>query len=265
MIKTLKYKLINYVEDNKFIVILLSYFIIFNYEIIVASGVLSIGSGTYNLSIKRALILNNYSIVAITFGLILAIYLGAKIIGKDIETRQMYMLMTNVHSRIVYILLSWVSVVLYLLIIQSLFTINVLIISKCFDVELLFSELMLVNRDILFNMIVISTITSLFSVIFEGYMGCVAGLISLVLFNIHTYATIPLANVELLLSDNFRRLLVNIAPIKNIKIMSSIDSGYSINFLAPSPYIIESITVYQVIFTLIILGLTVFAFKKKDL
>ena len=114
-------------------------------------------------------------------------------------------------------------------------------------------------------MTVLITITSLFSILLEGYLGALIGLVILVLFNIHTYSIIPLVNIPINLSENLRRVLVNLSPIKDIQVSSIISTGHALNIKIPQPYIITNFTLYQLTFIIVIILLTLYLFKFKDL
>ncbi len=265
MNKILKYKLIHALEDKKIKFIFLLYIIIFNYTLLMNSGLLTIGSGSFNNSLKSSLILNNFIIISLTFGLIISIYLGSSIIGKDIEIKQMYILLTNIHNRSLYLFLSWVSMIILILLMQVVLLINLFCITSFLGVTINFNDLYVANKDILLNMIVLLTITSLFTVFLEGYLGSLMGLTSLVLFNIHTYSIIPLVNMPINLSENLKRILVNLSPLKDIQIQSIIENGQALLIKIPQPYIINNFTLYQLIFISILFLIMIYLFKTKDL
>lgn len=265
MIKVLKYKIINALEDKKLLIGTILYIIIFNYQIILKSGILARGNGNFNHDLKYSLMMNNFVGVAITFGLIISIYLGVSIIGKDMENKQMYILLTNVNSRKIYFFANLLGCAILILGLQFILTMNLFILAKVIDIVVPLGEILYVNMQIFMNMMILMTITAMFSIVLEGYKGALVGLIVIILFNIHTYLIIPLVNINISLNTTWRRVLMNIAPIRDVRLPSIIASGYAVDLKLPPPYMINNFLTYQVFFLILMIILSLLIFHRKDL
>lgn len=266
MNKVLKYKILHTLEDKKFIVLVLAYILMFNYEIIISSGVLTLGDEAFNALMKHDLLMNNFIIISLSFGLFVSIYLGMSIIGKDIEINQMYILLTNIHSRKQYIFISWFSMVIIMIGIHIIININLLCVELALGIKLNFAELLLANKEIILNILVLLSITAFFVIALEGYIGGIGGIFALIIYNIHTYENIPLFNIQVMnLPEPVKRIMFNLVPLKAVQLPSTIENGNAYLLDIPLPYIINNIELYQVVFVIIAVLLMIYVFEKKDL
>ena len=66
MSRVLKYKILHTIEDKKFMAMVLAYILIFNYEVIIFSGVLTLGDEAFNTLMKLDLLMNNFIIISLS-------------------------------------------------------------------------------------------------------------------------------------------------------------------------------------------------------
>ena len=94
--------------------------------------------------------------------------------------------------------------------IHIIININLLCVTTAICIKLDFIELLLANKEIVLNIVVLLSITAFFVIALEGYIGGIGGLLAVVIYNIHTYETIPLLNIEIMnLSEPVKRSLFN--------------------------------------------------------
>lgn len=265
MFKIIKYKFISTLEDKKFRFLFLAYIIYINYTMLVNSGLLTTGSGDFNVDFKYALIINNFKIASLLLGIVLPIYLGYSVIGKDIESRHMDIILVSVKDRKEYIILTILGNIVVLILIQFVMLLNLLAIILALDLKLIWGEILSLNINSLLNMLVILSISTFFTIVFKGVIGVISGFVSLIIFNIHTYLVIPFVNLSANLNLSGRRILMNIVPIYDIPVEFVVDMGYQIISQIPEPYFIKNIIAYQIVFIIFMGILSVIAFNKKDL
>lgn len=264
MLKIIKYRLLSLMEDKIFSTLLVMFFIILNYNVFLKSGLLSAGSNNFNNELKYALLINNFVISTSTYGLIISIYMAYDIISKDIKSGQIYITLLSFSKRWLFILGQWLCLLGIAMGILALILINFFCLSFALDISINYYDVLVCFKDILLNMIVLVTITTVSSIIFENLFSLIIPLIGLVLFNIYTYGTIPFANQHIQLSDTMKQFIATLIPLKDIAPPSLISLKYTTFFYVKTLFI-DNINIYQVIYFPIVLSFGILFFSKKDL
>lgn len=264
MRKVIKYKLY-FLLSNRFLTIFIPFlFILLNYTAVVNSGILSSGGSDFNAELKYQLILNNYLVMISFFGLFASIYIGSSIIGPDILSGNLSIILTSYPSRIRYYLGTYLTTLLYMLTVQTLLLLNVLILFFIFDVAFLWSEVLMCYIQILLNSTVALSITGLASIYIKGHGSALIGLIGYAFFNIYTFNQIPFINTTF--STDFtvyRNILVNFFPMTDIY-APSYTEAWIIELHKATP-ILPNMIVYQLLYALFFVGIGCLCFKKKDI
>lgn len=264
MKKVIKYK-IYYLISNKFVIIsTVVLFLLLNFEALLNSGVLFSGGSDFNRLTKYMLLLNNYIFVSCVYGLMFSIYIGSSIIGPDMQTGNILVLLTSYPSRIKYYLGTILAVFIFITAIQLLMLLNIYALLFTYDVSFIFSEVLECFVQSLFNSAVILSVTGLASIYMKGHSSAVVGLLCYAFFNIYTFNTIPFINTSFIFDVSvYRNILCNFLPIVHILPPSytHIDaiSTYGIRTIIPNIYI------YQLFYILIIVVISSLCFKRKQL
>ncbi len=264
MLKLFKYKMMNIFSDKFFLLLLGVYFLILNYTIFINSGILYIGSSSYNAVLKYTLLINNFTLTSSIFGLILSVYIGSGLIGKDISSGQIYVMLSTYPKKWKYLIGNWFGLIGSLLIVIILMLINYFAITLALDVKIVFSDLLFTFRDIFLNMAVILTITSVASIVLKGFKSFIVGLAGIVLFNLYSAQILPIINTQIMLSDTTRRLFANICPIA-FSCAPSINNLGELTQYMVSPLLISNLTAYQIIYIGVILLLGIFMFNNIEI
>ncbi len=264
MIKIIKFKILSLIADKYFKYALILFFIILNYRILISSGLLTIGNETFNQTLKYTLLINNIIYVSMTFGLLLSLYIGAGVIGKDVSNNQIFLILCSAPRRWKYFISIWSALILLLFIVLVLLVINYIIIAIPLDIKTNNIDFARVISGIYLNFAVIMTVAAMASTFIRGYGSGVVGLLILVIFQIHTTEQIPLINVPLELNYHLKKFLVNIAPIREIYDYSITNTGV-INRFVTTPLFINNFAAYQIIYIAILLLLSIIIFQNADL
>jgi Cu-processing system permease protein len=263
--KVIKYKVLTLLEDKVLISIFIIFFLILNYHVFINSGLISEGSSDFNAMLKYALLLNNFIVVISLFGLIVAIYIGAGLIGKDISSGQIYILLSSFSNRINYFLGNWLGLTFVLLCFILLVFINFFSASVALGIKINYPDLGDFLKSTLFNLLVIMTITATFSIFMKGYNSILGGIVSLIIYNMYAFEKIPFLNYSVLIDMKIRKLMATLVPLSDMNSYSLQKSGYQ--RIAPliEPYLIENITIYQIVFLLLLLLGCIILFNRKEL
>jgi ABC-type transport system involved in multi-copper enzyme maturation permease subunit len=264
MNKVMKYKL-NYLLSNKFLAIFIPIlFVVLNFEIIINSGVLLSGGANFNSEIKYQLVLNNYIVVISFFGFLAAIFIGSSVLGPDIQTGNLYIILSIYPSRRKYYFGTFITCVIYLLAIQILLLINEMILIWIFDIQYLASDISFVFFQNLLNSIVALSLTSLASIYIKGHGSAFVGLLGYAFFSIYLFNIIPFINSNLVFDiTQYKDILVNFFPIANIYGLSYTETWVSELYNAVPLF--GNMWLYQFFYIAILSCLSAILFSKKDL
>jgi ABC-type transport system involved in multi-copper enzyme maturation permease subunit len=264
MNKVMKYKL-NYLLSNKFLAIFIPIlFVVLNFEIIINSGVLLSGGANFNSEIKYQLVLNNYIVVISFFGFLAAIFIGSSVLGPDIQTGNLYIILSIYPSRRKYYFGTFITCVIYLLAIQILLLINEMILIWIFDIQYLASDISFVFFQNLLNSIVALSLTSLASIYIKGHGSAFVGLLGYAFFSIYLFNIIPFINSNLVFDiTQYKDILVHFFPIANICGLSYTEAWVSELYNAVPLF--GNMYLYQFFYIAILSCLSAILFSKKDL
>lgn len=264
MLKIIKYRLLSLMEDKIFVTFMVLFFMVLNYNVLVKSGLLSVGSGSFNEELKYALLINTFTIFTSLYGLIITIYMAHDIISRDIKSGQIYITLLSFSNRGLVILGQWLCLVGVVLCFLFLIIINFLSLSFALDITVNYYDVILAFKDIFLNMIVLITLTVVASIIFQNIFSFIVPLTGLVLFNVYTYSNIPFANQHISLSNTMKSFLATLIPIKDIAPPSLVGTKYT-SFFYVETLLLENINTYQILYVLIVLILGIVVFSRKDL
>lgn len=263
MWRIIKYKIRTLFENRFFIFIILAYFVILNYFVLQNSGILSIGSGEYNSDIKYMLMINNFILISLLLGLLLSSYIGNGLIGKDIESGQLYVLLYSFQKREKYILGNWLGLVIVLLSVLLFTLFNYLVIALCLDIKIVINDLLTCFKDIFLNMLVVLTVTSVSSIYIKGKSSIMFGLFALLIFTIYTTGRIPIIDLTISMGNAARNILAMLFPIR-MTYVPSINDVEIVSKAIVDPLGIHMST-YQVLYLISILFLGKKLFDIKEL
>lgn len=264
MNKVIKYKL-NYLISNRLIITsVIILVLILNFEAIINSGILFSGGENFNISIKYELLLNNYIIVASFYGLLLAVYLGASIVGPDIQTGNLYILLSSYPFRKSYFLGTYLAVFLFSSILQILLLANILILFVIYQVPFVWSDVLICFVQIFLNVLVVLTVTGFASIFMKGHSASIVGLLGYSFFNVYTYNELPFVKASFIFDiTRHKDILCNLFPISAI-FAPSYSSVDVIRYYCIQP-IIPNVYCYQIFYILLIVFLGCVCFKHKEL
>lgn len=264
MKKIIKHKLY-FLFSSRFITIFsIMLFLVFNFQAIFNSGILLSGGSDFNSTLKYTLLINNYLVVTTLFGLILCIFLGANIIGPDMYTGNLYILMSICASRVKYYFHTFLSVFIYMFSLQALLLVNSIALYFAFGVPFLWSDILYCFCGTLLNSMVVLAITGLASIYIQGYGSAFVGLLGFAYFSAYTFNEIPFINLPL--SFNFaqyKNLACYFLPITDIMAPSITDQStldiYALHTFLPT------VELYQIVYIFVILVISCFCFQRREL
>lgn len=265
MLKIIKYKILNIVEDNFFKILIVFFFLILNYNVFMKSGILSVGSREFNKSLKYALLVNNFLIFSNSFGLFISLYIGNGLIGKDISSGKLYITLVSCPSRTKYLIGNFVSLIIVIITFLVFIFCNYLICATLFDIEIMYHETLNCFLQLFVNMIVIMTITSIASLFMYGKTSLVAGIVALTLFEIYTFKCLPFLQYVFKLKLPIRRILACLCPMRNVSIITQYDLREIVQDTMIHPYIINNMTLYQLVYILVIATVGILYFRRKEI
>jgi ABC-type transport system involved in multi-copper enzyme maturation permease subunit len=226
--------------------------------------ILADGSKDFNKLLKYTLLINNFTIVSTIFGQLIAIYIGCGLIGNDIISGKLYIMITSFPKRWKYLLGNFIGLFLVVVTFVLLILLNYFVATFALDIYVNISDLVYCFASILLNMFVIMTLTAVSSIFIHGKTSLVVGLIGMVLFNIYTYQYIPFVNTPVLFDMKIRRALACLVPVSNVAAPSIYSDG-SLDKYIVKPFLINNMYIYQVVFVIIVLIFGIAAFKHKEL
>lgn len=264
MRKVMKYKLY-YLISNKFVTISAIFLIIaLNFQALLNSGILLSGGSSFNGLLKYELMLNNYLLIASVYGLLFSIYLGSSIIGPDMQTGNIQVILTSCSSRPKYYLGTFFAVFIFMTAIQFVMLINIIALFLVFDAPLIWKEVFSCFVQNLLNGVIVLSITGLASIYMKGHSSAVVGLLCYTYFNIYMYNTIPFINTSFVFDvTRYRDILCNFIPIVHILPSSytpaNVTEAYSMRPM------ISNVSVYQALYGFVIVSLGTLCFRYKEL
>lgn len=264
MMKVIKYKIFYLLSNKITSIITFLLFVIMNFDALINSGVLLSGGLGFNAELKYELLLNNYVFTASIFGLLVGIYIGSSMIGPDIQTGNMYVILTSFSSRTKYYFGTFLAVMMYMISVQLLLIINALVLLLVYNVPFLFGDLGSVFVQILLNSAVALSLTGIASIYIKGHGSAIVGLLGYVIFNVYMYNVIPFFNMEFIFDlTQYKNYICHIFPVTHV-LVPSYTEEWVINFYKLNPITIN-IYVYQLIYILGIAWLGALLFKHKEL
>lgn len=268
MYKIVKYRILTILEDRYFFALFTLVFIITNYSIISPPfGML--GSSARNL-LSYAVLTNKFILHSLPYMIILSIYIGSGMIGKDIKSNQIYLFLSAFPNRVKYLTANWLGSLLILLAVAVSLIFDHLILSAALGITVNISDMLFVHGMILTSSVVLLSITAVFSIFIKGNASAVLGLLGLVNYNIYAFRKIILIGKEIELSDTVRRILFSITPIGNPFIPSLLGKilGADIYYTVDHnvlPFIVNNVMLYQLIYCAVVLLFGILIFKNKEI
>lgn len=262
--KIMGYKTRLILSSNWFIYGTVFLICIFNFSALFNSGVLLSGGANINKFEKFELVMNNYNMVSSLYGLIFSICLGAAMIGPDVKSGNIYVVLSIVNSRKKYYTNCVLVGLIQYFVIHSVITINCIIIMLSLSVNIIWSDIIYVCLGLYLNAIVYFMFTSVFSVVMKGYSSIIAGIIMYAYFSVYTYNKIPFVEGYIGFDISSHKNLLSIFfPARNLFLKSfsdiSVIEQYTLNPLGiNAPY-------YQIIYCIIMFILGMYIFEKKNL
>jgi ABC-type transport system involved in multi-copper enzyme maturation permease subunit len=264
MWKVAKYKILTLLDDKLFKVLVIAFFIILNYNVFLKSGILSDGSRDFNKILKYTLLINNFTIISTMFGQLVGMYIGSGLIGNDIYSGKLYIMLPSFPKRWKYLLGNLFGLIIIVTSFVLLILFNYFVSTTVLDVTVNYSDLLLCFTYIFTNIIVIMTVTAVSSIFIQGKASLVIGLIEMAIFEIYTYQKIPFLDYALNMNISTRRVLACLAPITNVTAPSIYSDGTLDRYMV-TPLMINNMFIYQIVFIVLILIIGVISFKHKEL
>lgn len=264
MWKVAKYKILTLLDDKLFKIIVISFFIILNYNVFLKSGILSDGSQDFNKILKYTLLINNFTITATVFGQLIAIYIGSGLIGNDISSGKLYIMITSFPKRWKYLLGDFLGLLIIVVLFVVLILFNYFVCTTVLDVSVNYTDLVQCFTYIFLNMLVIMTVTAVSSIFILGKTSLVIGIIEMGIYNIYTYQTIPFLNYPIIMDIDKRQLLACFAPMTNVASPSIYSDGTLARYMV-KPLLVGNMVAYQIIFIFFIILIGIISFKHKEL
>jgi len=263
MNKVIKYKL-NYLLSNKLILIFSAIlFLLLNFNAL-SSGVLTSVGSAINIEAKYQLLFNNYLVVSVVYGLIMAIFLGSSIVGPDAQTGNIQVILTSYHSRTKYFIGTFLAVLIYSTVIQILLFINIYLLMLIFKVPYLWSDILVGFTQNYLNMLVAMSVTGLASIFIKGHGSAFVGLLAYTYYNVYEYNALPFINSSLPFNiAQYRNILGNFFPISYFMAPSYTEPS-TIAYFKFTP-IIPNIYIYQILYIALILVLSCVFFNRKEI
>ncbi len=264
MKQAVKYRIVALMDDKFFMFITLLLFIVLNYNMFIDSGVLSLGDASFNSDIKSTLLINNFIIVCSIYALLTSVYIGMGVFGKDIESGQIYIMLTSFPKRYKYYWGNWIGLVIAIFLVLLLLILNFIMAALVLGVRNNINSVFLVFRNVFINMLVLMTLTFVSSIHLKGYKSAFVGILGLAVFNLYAFLKIPFAEVVIPISTKLRRVLAAFVPVVNISV-PSIHNKLSAVYNDVIPLGITNKFIYQLLYITLLLILGQYMFKKKEI
>ena len=176
MKRVMKYKLRELLRSPLAILAAAFLLLMLNGAAIIRSGVLASGGGEFNTELKYALIVNNYGNIASLYGVLAAILLGAGVIGPDLATGNLFVLLTAYPARGRYFLACVLTVWGYLLLVQLVMLADVCLLLRLFSLPVRPGDLLAVFPAEILNSTVLFGLSAVGSVYCKGYRAAAVGI-----------------------------------------------------------------------------------------
>lgn len=260
----MKFKLADIISNRLYIGMIVFLFVYFNYRIFVRSGVFFSGGGDFAADMKYMLVVNNFIATSTLFSMILALALGAGMIGPDVASKNIYITLSTSASRTQYYLFSCLTGWLFYVVIQIILMINFVVILCIIDIHIFWQEVLGVFGQLILNASVLFSVTACASVLILGYGSVVIGIIGYCFFHMYTYNIIPLVNmVGSLQMAKYRNMLCYLFPMTDViaKSVNELDRIEAYAITIP----VGGIYFYQIIYMIAVLLVGCILMKKKEL
>lgn len=221
------------------------------------------GGATFNKTEKYGLIMNNYIMISCLYGFIIAICLGAGMIGPDIKSGNIYVVLSAINSRKEYFIASICAGCFLYIVVHFLITCNCIIIMLSLSISFFWSDLINVFVGIMLNAFCFLMVTIAFSSVLRGYKSIVIGIFMYVYYYMYTFNAIPFVNGVIQFEvAKYKNILAIAFPAKNI-FVNSLTEPNVLDLYCVSPMGM-SIYAYQMIYIFIIsvIGMTIFDNKN---
>lgn len=260
----LKNKIKGYMSSKLLLFLILFYFLFINLQILYNADVFR-GVDIYlNIQIKYGVLFNTIVLASSTIGAIIAIFLGSNILTGDEINGSIYIILNLNPNRKKYLMVSYLAIIIIILSVCLIAISNLILFMYLLKINIIFKDICFLFTNIFFNMLIISIISGLFSLLVNRNTGILFGIFSLFLFNIHSYNQIPFTNFSMDLSLNLRKLLFYISPLSDI-LAPSLDTNKEIYRLIPLYKSINYTNLYRLFYTLAVQCISIKIFKHKDI
>lgn len=238
-------------------------FVFLNYNALVNSGVLLSGGAEFNGELKYTLLTNNFLSVSSLYGLILAVYMGAGMIGPDLVSGNIYVILTVLSDKWKYYLYSYLSGLgLYFLTYLGLCG-NYMLLLQIFELPVRWQDFEYLFFGILLNAMVIYSVTALFSIFMKGYKSILAGLVGYSFFYVYTFNQIPFVNGVLSVPiSRFGNWLFLFFPMKHL-LVPSVTDVMIIELYNHMPHYYQE-GIYQLVYCVITVCIGMVFIKRRN-
>lgn len=263
MRKAFKYKFLQLVANTVVLWMFLGMLALYNFQALVNSGGLASGVDGFNNSVKYQLLTNNYLFVLAFFGLIYAVLLGSRIVGRDMQTGHLGVLLSSYPSRTGYYLASVSAVAVFMFLTMAIITINLIILLGIFHVDYPRAEIFQAFFAFYLNALILMVVTGFFSVV-KPSTSAFFGLAGYAYYSLYTYNELPFVQMPLTVDmTQYKDLLCLFFPVRDVMIPSYTPTDviqlYSIETLGiPTGF-------YQILFALLVTALGAAVFVHKDI
>jgi len=267
MIRAIRAKLTAILADRWFLAIAITFVACLNYAVLLGSGLLQPRPETQALNqvLRYTLLINNFHITCQTWGLLLPIFLGCRILADDRASGQLYVTLTGNPRRARFLLGNWMALVAATLLIMAVVVANYWTLALTLKIKTVLPDFLVVMGSILLNMLVLLTITAAAASAGTVVTGIIAGLGALTVFNLAAYQSVPfIAGGNIAMGYATRRLLATLAPIQFVY-APSVSHAASLARYVVVPYVIGNMFIWQGVFIGLVLGLSLAVFQRRDL
>lgn len=264
MIRVFRYKLSYLLSSPVITVSTAALFFLLNFSALVNSGVLLSGGAEFNAETKYMLLMNNYISVALFYGLLFSMILGANTLGPDAQSGNLNILMSAYPSRVKYFMGTILISVLCLTSVQLLMSGNMILLLKIYEIPFVWHDIQICTIQILLDSLVILSVTAVGSIFMKGLRSVIVGLVGYSFYNIYMFNTIPFINGALIFPvSQYKNILCHFFPVIRVMTPSYTEeatwSFYKLHTILPSAEL------YQVLYIVLVMAAGCILFQKRDL
>ncbi len=267
MTRAIRAKLAAILSDRWFLALTVLFVANINFQVLVVSGLLQPRPETQQLNqaLRYALLINNFHSTCQSWGFLLPVFLGCRVLADDRASGQLYVTLTGNPRRARFLLGNWAALAGIVVLLMGIVVANYWALAFTLSIKTVVSDFTLVMGTTLMNMLVLLTITAAAASAGTVITGIIGGLGALTLFNLSAFETLPfMYGSSFYLSYPARRLLATVAPIRYVY-PPSVEHLAGIERLIVPPYIIDNMLVWQLVFIGMVLAVSLVAFRWRDL